>query len=418
MRVGRHACNLLIISAAILAVYANSFQNSFHFDDVPLIVENAQIKDLNNLGAILCVNRGLIMATFALNYAIGGFNVFGYHVVNVGIHLVNALLLYFLVFLTLQADRPGGKSAEIRLPIERLALFSALLFALHPVQTQAVNYIVQRMETLASFFYLLALVFFVRGVSNSSRFGRILLFAGVILAYFLAVQSKEIAITLPAIILLYDFFFLADGKLRNLARRWPVHLVLFGLLGYFMVDIFFALGGFGGVDQTVAKLSTNAGATVGFAVQTLTPGEYLLTQFNVLLYYIVLLLVPSTLNVDYDFPVSKGLLEWPRVGEGAVLNMPIPAPIVSLTILLGIIGVAVYLYRKARKIQNYRLRVLSFFVFWFFIILSPTSSFVPVLDVIFEHRVYLASAGFAVVLVLALEEMLIISKNRSSDPFR
>ena len=113
-----------------------------------------------------------------------------------------------------------------------------------------------------------------------------------------------------------------------------------------------------------------------------------------LAYYITLLLVPINQNLDYDFPISKGLFEIPLVKEGTILNYPIPPAFVSLVILLAIIGFAVYLFTRHAEHITRRSRSIAFFILWFFIILSPTSSFVPIIDVIFEHRLYLASAGF------------------------
>jgi hypothetical protein len=416
MRSRQHLCHLLLIAAAILAVYANSFSNGFHFDDVPVILENARLKDLRLLPQLVTEHRGVCMATFALNYAVGGLNVFGYHLVNVGIHLANAILVYLLVFRTLTLSGAAGEEGR-GLPAGRLALFSALLFALHPIQTQAVNYIVQRMEILASLFYLLGLVLFVNAAAAPGRIARALLYGGVAGAYLLGLQSKEIVITLPAVILLYDFFFIAGGSLGKLAGRWPVHLALFGLMIFFALRIIGLLGGFSAPAPAAPSTSLTAGAMAGFAVQTITPREYLYTQFNVLLYYIVLLLVPANLNVDYDFPVSRGLFEWPRVSEGTVLNIPLPPPAISLAILLGIVTVAFGLYLSGVRRSRPELKVMAFFVFWFFIILAPTSSFVPVLDVIFEHRVYLAAAGYAVILVLALDKLLAAARRRPGGPF-
>jgi len=143
--------------------------------------------------------------------------------------------------------------------------------------------------------------------------------------------------------------------------------------------------------------------TAGFGVKGLTSGQYMLTELNVLVYYIALLAVPVNQNLDYDFPVSSGLFEVLRPAPGTVLNYSIPPPVVSLAILLLIVGAGVYLLLRARRRGAGRGLVVSFFIFWFFVILVPTSSFIPVVDVIFEHRLYLASLGFFVILVLLVD---------------
>ena len=143
--------------------------------------------------------------------------------------------------------------------------------------------------------------------------------------------------------------------------------------------------------------------TAGFAVKELSSKDYLYTQFNVITYYIALLAVPANQNLDYDFPISRTLLSTPPT-KGQ-LNYPLPPPVVSLAILLVIIALAFYLAFRARAggKGGERSRLASFAIFWFFIALSPTSSFIPIIDVFFEHRLYLASTGFFIVLVLLID---------------
>lgn len=375
---------LLIVILTFL-VYSNTFYASFHFDDTPNIVENYQIRSLNNVpGMLLASGRGITMATFAVNYAIGGLNVVGYHIVNLVIHITNGILVYFLVFLTLiRIDSLKDRAKKI-------AVYAALLFAVHPIQTQAVTYIVQRMEILASMFMLVGLLFIIKGAEAQKASTRVLLYGAVAVSYYLGFYSKEIAITLPAIIFLYDYCFLANGEMKKVIERLPLYLVLIAMLAFFAT-------------RTLTGLQETPGGSAGFNVQSISSKEYLFTQFNVLIYYIALLFVPVNQNLDYDFPISKGLFEVPLVKEGTVLNIPIPPPIVSLIIILAIIGFALYLLTQRTQRITYHGRLIAFFILCFFIILSPTSSFVPIIDVIFEHRLYLASAGFFVLFSLAFD---------------
>ncbi len=405
-----------LLAASILAVYSNTFHAGFQFDDLINIVDNYKLRSLDNFYSILKSNRGITFLTFALNYAFGGLDVFGYHLINTLIHITNSILAYFLVLRTL--ERVSDDQGWTR----RLAFFSALLFAVHPLQTQAVTYIVQRMESLASLFYLAAILFFIKSTEARGGVKRMLLYLAVALCYILGFYSKEIAITLPAVIVLYDLCFLRN-KERGMLERWPLYAMLAFLLLYFTISTVIPLGGFNDLSSESAALSGHAvesatgplaapqgpaaghnkqiPPTAGFGVKTITPKQYLYTQFNVLLYYIVLLLVPVNQNIDYDFPVSRGLFEVPRTAHGTVLNIPIPPPIVSLVVLLSIVGFALYLYRRSQGASTER--VVSFFILWFFIILSPTSSFIPIIDVIFEHRVYLASLGFFVIFTIAVD---------------
>ncbi|MEK6599426.1 MAG: hypothetical protein AABY52_03675, partial [Deltaproteobacteria bacterium] len=391
-----HLAAGLLIAVLTFLVYSNTFHASFHFDDTPSIVENYAIRNLNNAPGMLINNRGIATATFAINYAIGGLNVVGYHIVNLAIHITNSILVYFLIFLTLT------RIDSLKDRAKKIAVYTALLFAVHPIQTQAVTYIVQRMEILASMFMLIGLLVFIKGAETSKTSLRVLLYGAVAASYWLGFHSKEIAITLPAILFLYDYCFLSSGGNQKVTARLPLYLVLIAMLAFFAT-------------RTLTGLQETPGGSAGFNVQSITAKEYLFTQFNVLIYYITLLFVPINQNLDYDFPVSKGLFEVPLVKDGTVLNIPIPPPIVSLIILSAVVGFAFYLFIKnppsppLEKGGNggilHHGRLAAFSILWFFIILSPTSSFIPIIDVIFEHRLYLASAGFFLLFSLGFDRI-------------
>ncbi|MBI5561339.1 MAG: hypothetical protein HY894_00565 [Deltaproteobacteria bacterium] len=425
-----HVILMAVIAASVIAVYSNTFHSAFQFDDTPSIAQNPRIKDLGNLSGILKSRRGVTELTFALNYAAGGLDTFGYHAVNAAIHVLASIAAYFLVAGALRLS--GGTAAWSRF----VAAFSALLFAVHPVQTQAVTYISQRMESLSSLFYLLALLVFIKAVEAKSVAARYGLYACVAAAYAAGFYSKEIVFTLPAAILLFDIYFVSRGRIKEALGRWPLYAALFALFIFFGVKTVAPLSGFGDLSiesaetsaparpraapggAAIAAASHIAGAvdnarpvaqrpgafeSAGFNVADITPKEYLYTQFNVLVYYLVLLAVPVNQNLDYDFPVARSLFGAPRVNEGAALNMPMMPPAVSLAMLLAAGGAGVWLFVRSRRRPGPRGLAVSFFIFWFFIILSPTSSFIPIVDVIFEHRVYLASLGFFVILVIFID---------------
>jgi len=394
-----HLAAALLIAISIFLVYSNTFYASFHFDDIPQIVENYSIRSLSNWVDIVKGQRGVAMLTFAINYAIGGLNIVGYHIVNLAIHITNGILVYFLIFLTL------NRIDSLKPKAKKIALYTALLFAVHPIQTQAVTYIVQRMEILASMFMLIGLLLFIKGTEVTRMPVKVLLYGAVAISYILGFYSKEIVITLPAIIFLYDYCFLAHGNLKELIPRLPIYIIIVGILG------FLAAPTFTGLQETPG----GEGGSAGFNVQSITSKEYLFTQFNVLIYYITLLFVPINQNLDYDFPISKGLFEVPVVKQGTVLNIPIPPPIVSLIIILAIIGFAIYFLLKRGTDNSHGARpLIAFFILWFFIILSPTSSFVPIIDVMFEHRLYLASVGFFVLFSLAFDRLF--ERNARRNP--
>lgn len=402
---------ILTLAASILLAYSNTFHSSFQFDDLPSIVKDKSLKDLGNISGILRNTRGITLATFALNHAVGGLDTFGYHAVNTAVHILNAALAYLFLLFTLKSS--GADETRSRL----ISASSALIFALHPIQTQAVTYIVQRMESLSSLFYLLGLILLIKGSSAGRGAKRVALYSGVAASYILGFWSKETAITFPAAAFLYDLFFLSELSVKNtLKDRWPLYAALLVLLVLFAFITIRHTGGFGDVSEesTFVVKTGETGAEAhhdpgeggaGFATG-ISPKHYLYTQFNVLVYYLTLLAYPANQNLDYDFPVSFSLFETPVASEGTALNIPIPPPIISLFILSLILGGAVYLLWRAKRTGSPAAKIASFFVFWFFIIVSPTSSFVPIVDVIYEHRVYLASLGFFVIFALCVEGLL------------
>ena len=373
-----HLIAVSLIAILTLIVYSNTFHASFHFDDTPQIVENYQIRNLDNLLDILKGQRGLAMATFAINYAIGGLNVMGYHIVKLTIHIMNGIMVYFLVFITLHGVL--GTDLKSVPKAKRIAIYTALLFAVHPIQTQAVTYIVQRMEILASMFMLIALLLFIKAVKTSMITMRVFLYGIIAVSYILGFYSKEIAITLPALVFIYDYCFLAEGDFKKIMARMPLYFVLLAMLAFFTT-------------RTLTGLQETPGesASAGFGVQSITSNEYLFTQFNVLWTYLRLLILPINQNLDYDYPVAKSIFEFPTF-------------LSFVGILLILVSAFYLLTPYASRFTHYG-RLIAFFILWFFVILSPTSSFIPIIDVIFEHRLYLASVGFFVLLSLAFDSL-------------
>lgn len=352
----------LIFLLGILA-YWKSFFADFQFDDYVAIVDNPFIKhlDLSLLWSSYKV-RFVTNFTYALNYFIGGLNVFSWHLANNLIHIAVSFLIYCFIQITFQTPRLKG---QFDTDSQRLvALFSALIFLLHPIQTQAVTYIVQRATSIAAFFYIGALLFYARA-RLSDRTGD---YAWVILFSFVGMLTKPVVITLPIVVILYDIVFFGVNKKFDISR-----IILYGILIIPLFIIPFILFG--------AKGLVNA-AFIG--VTDIPQKNYLLTQFNVIMTYVRLLFVPLNQNIDYDYKVATTLFEFPTL--------------LSFTAILAIIGVALRLLKKER--------LLAFGIFWFLITLGPQSSIFSLLDVIYEHRVYLPCLGFAVFISAFLFKMI------------
>ena len=378
-----------ILSIIILGIiiYSNTFDASWHFDDHTAIVENYGIRNLK--GTIFSGgSRWIGFISFALNYHFGKLDVFGYHLVNICIHLISAILVYFLVLLSFKT--PCLKDNKISHYAASISLASGLIFVAHPIQTQAVTYIVQRFTSLATLFYLLSLVLFIKARLQNQEGGsffspsHLACYLGSLLAAYLAMKTKEITITLPAIILLYEFSFFSPS-LRALARKLPYLIPL--LLTFFIIPFsrygIGLLGISGGTFMGIAEV----GDVIGDATQetaTISRTDYLLTQSNVIVTYIRLLFFPVNQNLDYDYPVSRTLFAFPTF--------------FSFLFLTLIVIFAVWIFKKSR--------LISFGIFWFFITLSVESSIIPIRDVIFEHRVYLPSVGFVIFLTVAIYQMM------------
>ena len=349
-----HAVNVLLIAAAAALVYSNSFHASFHFDDIHSIVENSMIHRFDVREIFTQSSRPVLDVTFALNYHFGKLHVFGYHLVNLLLHIANGVMLYFILFWTL------GKNRDTRVP-----LYAALIFIVHPVQTQAVTYIVSRSSVLATSFYLLAFVFFIKGAGTSGRRSLCHL-AGAFSASCLGMGTKQETVTLPLALLLYDYYFISDGDLKSLGSRYKEHLALLSTVS---IAIYLSF------PELSPRVALNGASSVVMQQgQHVSSFQYFLTQLHVIPYYIKLLLIPTNLTLDYDWPVTRHLDA---------------LTIFFFALLTALVALGVWLFKRNR--------LISFGILWFFLTLSVTSSFLVIEDVIFEHRLYLPSVGFAVI---------------------
>jgi len=361
---------VVIITIATTLAYSNTFDASFHFDDFRNIVRNESLRDLRKLWPP-SGSRWLGTLSFALNYRIGGLDVFGYHVANLLIHAGNGVLVFWLAATTLRT--PALRRAETSPLVRRyLPVTSGLLFAVHPVQTQAVTYVVQRYASLATLFFLLALVLYAQArislePARASRPRTACLYLLSILCAAAAMKTKEISFTLPLVAAGYELLFFGWGRraigLAPLAAT--AALVPLGLASQGR--------GLAGV--------ASAGANISRSV-------YLLRESRVVVTYVRLLLLPFGQNLDPDYRLSHSLSD--------------PGVLFALSLLSAVLATAVFLLVRARA-TNRATGILVFFgTAWFFVTLSVESSIVPLSDVIAEHRLYLPSAGCSVALATAL----------------
>lgn len=363
----RPLVHLILLTLLGLLAYSNTFKAPFAFDDAFNIVENHLIRDLSNIPSFFTdmegpfASRPFMNATFALNYRFGGLDTWGYHVVNMANHLANGFLLYFLVLLT------GRHLGHEERAVRRAAVMGSLVFLVHPIQTEAVTYIVSRSMLLATSFYFLGMILFLKSATAERRKGFYI--AGLFAASTLGMASRENFTTFPVMLLLYDVFFVSRFRLSEAAGHWRAYLIVIVSLGY---------GAYIMVNNTYDR-----GADFpGIGVPEL---DYLLTQLNVHWTYLRLLVLPVGQNVDYDYPIASTLFEIPTM--------------FSFIGYIGLWAAAIALARRKPAV--------SFSVLWFLVTLMPISFGVTLLglsldDVISEHRLYLPGTGFAVLLAVSL----------------
>ena len=366
----------LIIALALIA-YSNTLYSPFHFDDEPNITENLQVQRSSpgEWGLFLTPGqlkslRAFTVFTFALNYYVGGLDPFGYHVTNLLIHILTGLCLYGFLWLTLRLPSFRGAYASIAFPV---SLLSSLLFIVHPIQIQAVTYIVQRHSSLATLCFLSSMTCYVRArlSSGARRWGWS---AGSLLSGILALYSKENTLVLPVFIGLYEFLFFQKGKLK--AGRKTLVAVLLGL-GLFLLIALILWG------------NLLYGVFVKYYGFTGSPWSHrLLTQCRVFLFYISLLIYPhpSRLCIDHDFSYSLSLFHPPST---------LPA----FLFVLGLLAFALWRIRKNP--------LVSYFILWFYGNLLLES--IIAIDMVFEHRLYRSAVSafllFSLLITRGLERV-------------
>lgn len=368
---------LLIVSLGIL-IYSNSLNNAFHFDDMFFIVDKPEIRELGNLPAIWHAHshpaRFIAFYSFALNYHFHQYQVFGYHLFNLAVHLLNAILVWWLVRLLFMTVRL--RNDPLNQFKEWIALFAALIFVSHPLQTQAVTYISQRFASLAALFYLFSVCMYLKGRLGQSR-QTVPFFCAAALSALLGMFTKQIVFTLPLALIMIELMMVRKGRIQ-----WPVLLCV----GVFLLVV----PGIFAFDPSILNIQHLSESHDG---DRLNPLNYFLTQMPVLITYLRLLVLPFGQNLDYDFPAYNSFFH--------------PNVFVSFLILAGLLIWSFKLLRSNR--------LLAFGLLWFFVTISVESTFITIKNVIFEHRMYLPMAGLAVFISVAV--FTLMQKKRTAVVF-
>jgi tetratricopeptide (TPR) repeat protein len=357
---------LLVVAAGLLA-YHNSFTGPFIFDDLHWIPENPTIRHLWPIWDVLSppsstlINgRPVVNFTLAVNYALGGYNVWGYHALNLAVHILAGLTLFGIVRRTLRQPRLRERFGAVA---DELALAVAVIWTVHPLQTESVTYVIQRAESIMGLFYLLTLYGFIRGAASP----RPRLWYGLcVAACALGMASKEVMVSAPLMVMLYDRAFVSGSFREAWRRRRPLYL---GLSATWILQGFIVVSA-----GTFANASIMAQHEWG-----VTRWQYLLTEAGVILHYLRLAAWPYPLCFDY--------YGWPIAGTG--LSTLLPTLVVAI-----LLGATVWMC-----ITN---SAWGFGGAWFFLILAPSSSIIPLDSPAYEHRMYLSLAAVIVLGVMGI----------------
>ncbi len=366
-----------------IASYANSLNVPLQLDDHSTIRVSISLNsDLYSIQSFFHKARWFTDITFALNRLLHGEQVLGYHLINLSIHLSSAGVIYLLVHRAIEALKQTFlilSDDECHPFMQRFIPFAtAALFVCHPVQTQAVTYISQRYTSLATLLYLSSLLSYLMArLSLADETKKLRIWSWGPACFFLAIlamKSKEIAFTLPIMIVALESLLFRGQLLKN---RLFIALAA-GLMLVIPLQLMYTQG------LVSPEIILNQ---IAAETRNISRSDYLLTQFRVVATYLRLLILPVNQNWDYDYPVYHSLF-YPSVFAAMLLH-------------ISLAGIAFTLFIRSQKqltsgnpAAGISMRIACLGIFWFYLAMSVESSLIPIRDVIFEHRVYLPSAGF------------------------
>ena len=384
---------LLILVGAALAAYSNSYKGVFIFDDDRSILRNKRIHSSGPIENLLTIvgtrpfagTRPLVDLSLKANYHFADRvedptypklkqipDIHYFHVFNLAVHILAGLTLFGIVRRTLRSGRLRDNLGRYA---DGLAILVAAIWLTHPLNTSAVTYIIQRAESMMGLFYLLTLYCAIRSFGSRRP---LFWAAGSVLACLGGIGCKQVIVTVPVMVLIYDWVFISNGKLTDLRKRWPIHLALF----LTWVPLF---------SMSFTTITSNT--TAGFGTKSIGPLGYAFTQFGVIFHYLKLTFWPAGLCMDYKWVQAESIRE--------ILLPGIP--------IVGMVGLTVWALKNKPA--------LGFLGAWFFLILAPSSSIMPIMDLAFEHRMYVPLAAVIAIVVIggfALVQRLLATKAGSA----
>jgi Flp pilus assembly protein TadD len=377
-----HFKPLIFLAIIVFLVYSNTLNSAFQLDDYHNITKNTQIQ-MSSLSLDSIIDsfyaapdwenayRPFAFFTFALNWRFGGNDVTGFHLVNIFIHLFTAFFLFLSVSQLLCT--PNIRSLDNR-TIHFIALLSATLWCIHPIQIQAVTYIVQRMASMAALFYVIGVFCYLKGRANETTVYRLIWYSCCGLSFLFAIGSKNNAIMLPVVLLLMEFIFFRDLSNPKIQKRAVAMLVMGAMFIVVAGILIFMNGNFSHYFDKI------------YEVRPFTWQQRLLTQPSVLLFYLFQIFYPiaDQFSITHDFPLSTSFFNpW--------TTLP------AILIVAALIGVAFWRIKKNP--------ILSFAILFYFGNHVIESSILP-LEMVFEHRNYLPTLFLFVPIAIGIKDAL------------
>lgn len=372
-----------ILSVLTALFYYPSLHYSFQFDDIANITKHFDIRHNTFKALFFTGTRWISYWLNAIHYSIGGFDPFSYRVGNVAIHTTNGILLFFVLLAMLRHVKKGTFFQRNAHP---LSFLTALLFLLHPVQTQTVSYVIQgQLEGLALMATLSMTLCFLHAQRARTIFLKGILTSLLFLIALFACGTKEIAIIIPALLLLVDWFFVAQGRWETLKKRILLHvllgLFLIGIYTWFLKPQFFT---------EILGLQKVARNNIGNVItenpsDPITPWIFFISQFKVILHYLWIFVWPFNISVEYDWVLSRGFL----------------AP----DSFLPFLGLLTLGFIIVRILQHNIISPLAFGALWFFACILPRSSIIPSPELLVDYKTYMASCGVLFVIAICLMQL-------------
>jgi tetratricopeptide (TPR) repeat protein len=356
---------IVLLLCSLFIAYCNSLWGAFQFDDYNVIVNYQPVHTWHDWLADLPHGiRPLLKFTYTLNWNLLGLGLLGFHLFNLALHAGSAILIYRLgIDLEKRCDTQDAPS-----PLLSAAFIAAMLFALHPIQTEAITYVCGRSTSLMALLYLASIYSYHLGTITAGR--KMFRFLSPLL-FIMAVASKETAVTLPLALLLWERTEKEPAGWREIWRRQCCHWLILAVIGGVII-----------FHDRYAWL-------LGVSIKTRPIAENLLTQLNGVSYLLTRLILPHRLNIDPDLPLMN---HWS-------LLLSFEALLLGGTFLLGVLSLR-------------RRPIIGFSLIWFFLQLLPTNSILPRLDIANERQLYLASWGLFLPLGSAFSRIMAGQRSR------